>query len=301
MLIGTVRDLFRFPVKSMGGEPLESVSVTSGGFPNDRDYALRDERRREIRGAKNWPVLLSCSAQHEQGRLKINLPDGRAFEPGDPGLDAALSALVKTEVRLCPREPASNREHYRRRVPGSRIAGVLARSPAMARGLQKVMAATGTDADLRQQFGRERGESLPDFSQFSAELFEFVSPPGTYFDAFPIHVLTTATLRALSVKHPQGEWEAKRFRPNIFVETLPELSGCLEHGWQGRALQIGTAVFACTVTTPRCSMVLQAQPGLSRDPQILRTIVRDSDQMAGIYANVQSAGEIRVGDAVTLV
>jgi uncharacterized protein YcbX len=171
----------------------------------------------------------------------------------------------------------------------------------MARGLQKVMAATGADADLRQQFGREPGEPLPDLSQFSAELFEFVSPPGTYFDAFPIHVLTTATLQALSVKHPQGEWDAKRFRPNIVVETLPELSGFLERSWQGRALRIGTAIFACTVTTPRCSVVLQAQPGLSRDPQILRTIVRDSDQMAGIYANVQRVGEIRVGDSVTLV
>jgi uncharacterized protein len=300
MHIATVRSLHRFPVKSMGGETLDSVETTLGGFPGDREYALRDERRREIRGAKNWPALMLCSTQRDDGRLLVRMPDGTLFEPGDARLDAALSQLVKTEVRLCAREPATNRDHYRRRVPGSRIAGVLARSPAVARGLQKVMAATGTDAELRQDFGREQGEPMPDLSKFPAELFEFVSPPGTYFDAFPIHVLTTATLAALSAKHPDGRWDVQRFRPNIFLETGAERSGFVELDWQGRKLQIGEAVFVCQVPTPRCSMVLQAQPGLPRDPQILRTIVRDAEQVVGIYASVERAGRIRIGDPVTL-
>jgi uncharacterized protein len=307
VIIATVKSLSRFPVKSMAGEHASSVIVTPQGLAGDRVYALRDERQREIRGAKHWPQLLHCSATTAGGVVHVELPSGRGFDlaANDAGgrhaeLDRALSELVGTEVTLQPLRPASDLDHYRRRVPGARLAGTLARSRLAARGLQRLMAAARIDGELRAAFGRESGEALPDLSAFPAELFEFVSPPGTYFDAFPIHLLTTATLDALAKKQPALSWNARRFRPNFLLETVPELAGFVELSWAGRELAIGDAVFRCTVATPRCSMVMQAQAELPQEPLVLRTIVRETAHLAGMYASVVRPGTVRVGDAVAL-
>src|SRR4029077_11149817 len=106
MRVGSVRSLHRFPVKSMGGETLDEVRVSSSGFAGDREYALRDEVHREIRGAKNWPALLLCSAEYDEDRkVVIRMPDDRTFRPGDAGLEQALSDLVGTRVTIHALEP----------------------------------------------------------------------------------------------------------------------------------------------------------------------------------------------------
>ena len=45
-------------------------------------------------------------------------------------------------------------------------------------------------------------------------------------------------------------------------------------------------------------MTMQAQEGLPKDPSILRSIVKDADQNLGVYANVSTPGEVRLGDVV---
>jgi MOSC domain-containing protein YiiM len=46
---------------------------------------------------------------------------------------------------------------------------------------------------------------------------------------------------------------------------------------------------------------MQAQPGVARDPGVLRAIVRDSEQNMGMYAGVTRPGVVREGDAVELL
>jgi hypothetical protein len=48
-------------------------------------------------------------------------------------------------------------------------------------------------------------------------------------------------------------------------------------------------------------MTTQAQPGLPKDPSVLRTIVRDGNQNLGVYASVVSPGAVRIGDRVEIV
>ncbi len=48
----------------------------------------------------------------------------------------------------------------------------------------------------------------------------------------------------------------------------------------------------------RCSMTTQAVDELPKDPSVLRTIVRDANQNLGVYATVEAAGEVAVGDPV---
>ena len=46
----TVTDIYRYPVKSMAGDRLESVDLTANGIPGDRCWTLKDEQRGGIKG-----------------------------------------------------------------------------------------------------------------------------------------------------------------------------------------------------------------------------------------------------------
>jgi len=308
MIVGKVKEVWRYPLKSMAGERLEAVSVGARGLYGDRGWALRDEEAGEIRGAKINPALMLCAARYRDEpaaegtppHADITLPDGTETATDDPGVHERLSQLVGRRVTLWPLRPASDRAHYRRAIPAARVVGLLSRSRNFRRLALGAMRLAGKDKELRADFGRAPGESLPDLSLLPAELFEFTSPPGTYFDAFPIHLLTTASLAALARHAPDAAWDAHRFRPNFLIETTDEVEGLIESGWGGRTLRVGPLRLRCEMPAPRCSMTIQAQQGLPKDPRVLRTIVKEAGQSFGLYANVESAGRVRVGDEVEL-
>jgi uncharacterized protein YcbX len=129
---------------------------------------------------------------------------------------------------------------------------------------------------------------------------EFTSPLGTYFDAFPIHIVTTSSLAAMQRKNPQANWDVRRFRPNFLIET-PHAVGLVESEWSGRTLRVGAVELHCEMPAVRCGMTTHSQKDLPKDSSILRSIVKDADQNFGIYASVKMPGSVSVGDAVELV
>lgn len=309
MLVGRVKEVWRYPLKSMAGERLEAAGVGARGLHGDRGWALRDEEAGEIRGAKISPALMLCAARYrgEPGpegappHADITLPDGAATSTDAADVNERLSELVGRRVTLWPLRPASDRAHYRRAMPAARVVGLLSRSRSFRRLALGAMRLVGKDRELREDFGREPGEPMPDLSLLPAEIFEFTSPPGTYFDAFPLHLLTTASLRALARHAPAAAWDARRFRPNFLVETADGVEGLVESGWAGRRLRIGALTLRCEMPTPRCSMTIQAQAGIPKDPRVLRAIVKEAGQNLGMYATVESGGQVSVGDEVELL
>jgi uncharacterized protein YcbX len=293
----------------MAGERLEAASVGARGLWGDRGWALRDEAAGEIRGAKVSPRLMLCAARYREEpaaegqppHAEITLPDGSQTSTDDPKINELLSELLGRRVTLWPLRPASDLAHYRRAIPAARVVGFLSRSRNFRRLALGAMRLAGKDRELREDFGREPGEPLPDLSLLPAEIFEFTSPPGTYFDAFPVHLLTTASLQALARHAPETMWDARRFRPNFLVETSDGVEGLVESGWGGRTLRVGGLTLKCEMPAPRCSMTIQAQAGLPKDPRVLRTIVKKAGQSLGLYANVEAPARVSVGDEVTLV
>lgn len=289
--IGVVRGIWRFPVKSMGGERLSAADIGPGGMVGDRHWALRNDEAGEIQGGKKWPVLMQCMARYrgpvagaDLPPVDITLPDGALTATDDPALGHLLQQLIGVPASLWPLQPADALDHYRRR----------SMSPAEAM------------AEVQASFQRAPGEPLPDFSVFAPELQRFVSMPGDYFDALPLHLLTTTTLATLARLNPAADWDERRFRANLVIEpvagsdagaaaTQPELD------WIGRTLAIGDLRLAVVMPTPRCGMTIRAQQGLAADASILRTIVAHADQNLGTYARVARAGEVRVGDPVYLL
>lgn len=284
-VIGKVKEIWRYPVKSMGGEKLPRASVRALGIPGDRGWALRDEKAGEIRGAKKLYQLMLCSAKYlkepsetEIPDAEIQLPDGSRMNASGAETASRLSELVGRQVTIWPRQPATAHEHYRRAAPDN---------PDMT-------------VELREIFGRLEDEPLPDLGQFPPEILRFTSPLGTYFDAFPFHVVTTASLQALSQKNPSAKFDVRRFRPNLLIETIGEISGLAEAKWSGRTIRIGKARIKLEMPTVRCVMTTLPTNDLPKDPSVLRTIVHDANQNVGSYSTISQAGEISVGDEVSL-
>ena len=59
--VGTVRALWRFPVKSMLGEQLDVVEVGDGGMVGDRGYVVRDRETGKVASAKHPKLWPACS------------------------------------------------------------------------------------------------------------------------------------------------------------------------------------------------------------------------------------------------
>ncbi len=104
-LSGTVRELWRYPVKSMLGERGERLWLDQRGVIGDRIYAIRDEagkfgsgkttrRFRRING------LLGFRAVYDGDVPLITFPDGATLRGDDPAIHAALSAPLDLPVTL---------------------------------------------------------------------------------------------------------------------------------------------------------------------------------------------------------
>ncbi|HMT61830.1 MAG TPA: MOSC domain-containing protein, partial [Microthrixaceae bacterium] len=156
-------------------------------------------------------------------------------------------------------------------------------------------------AELRGIFGREDDEPLPDMAGMPETIFEHESPPGTYYDVFPIHLITTSSLAHLAALAPESNIDVRRFRPSVVIDTGDDPNdGWVEQTWIGRSLRVGTAELAVVMACPRCVMPTRAVGELAEDRSVLRRIVRDANQNFGVYATVVRPGTIAVGQTVRL-
>jgi len=117
----------------------------------------------------------------------------------------------------------------------------------------------------------------------------------------PIHLITTASLKAFAAHYPASRFAAERFRPNILLDT-GKLEGFIENQWIGRVLAIGDGLrLVVKDHCVRCVMTTLAQGDLPQDPAILQVVNETNETHAGIYAEVTKAGTAKLGDEVTLL
>jgi hypothetical protein len=99
--IGTVEQLWRYPVKSFQGELVEALEIGPGGAVGDRDLAVVDPAAGKVLSAKRYADLLLASARIDPSSgVVLTLPDGTEHPAADPAVHAALSAWLDHEVRL---------------------------------------------------------------------------------------------------------------------------------------------------------------------------------------------------------
>ncbi|WP_405864112.1 MOSC domain-containing protein [Streptomyces sp. NBC_00005] len=222
--------------------------------------------------------MLRCRSRlDDSGVVQVVLPDGTALAVEDPELDVHLSTLLGRQVFVSAAVPEHNR--LERAVPEYE-GGV----PDAVRETASVDAT---------------GESITTGSV----------APGTFFDFGQVHLVTTASLDRMRTVYPTGDFDARRFRPNLVVD-IPGGPGFPEDAWLGSRLRVGEALFRVVVPTPRCVIPTLGHGELPPDPGIMRAVARDHRMPVfdlgrlsclGVYLDVLEAGTVRVGDLITLL
>jgi uncharacterized protein YcbX len=278
---GTISALWRFPVKSMQGERLDSAGVTAAGITGDRAYGIVDTSTGKVASAKQpklWPDLLDCRAtflaEPQLGEApppaRIELADGTVVRTDAPDVDAVLSRWFGRPVTLTTAAPANFLiDNYE---PDTGAVLTVAAGAAVVKAL-----------------------GLP-----------AVLPETSLMDAFPLTMLTTSALRHFSELEPGSQWDQRRFRMNVIIETPGQ--GLVENAWVGGQLTIGDGVtLAVAVPTPRCVMTTLAVQELPKDSRILKAAAAHNRidfasfgkyPCVGIYAIPATSGTISTGDEV---
>lgn len=92
-----VVEIWRYPVKSLGGERLERADIGPLGVEGDRRWGIRDLATGNVLTARRQPEMLFARASLLAGRLRIELPDGRVTVDDDD-----LSHWLGRPVALVP-------------------------------------------------------------------------------------------------------------------------------------------------------------------------------------------------------
>ena len=234
--IGQVEALFRYPVKSMGGERLESAKLGWHGLDGDRRLAFR---RVDNHSGMPWltasklPELLLFAPQRHEGGAEENLP---------------------THVRTPDGEKMS--------VFGEQLA---------------------------EEVGRRYGAPV-----------QMMQLNHGIFDEATISVIATDTIREIGRLAGRG-LDVRRFRPNVVVR-LVRSAPFQEDEWLGGALSFGEGdeapAIAATMRDVRCSMVNLDPDSADSAPEVMKAIVREHQNTAGIYGAVIRIGRLAVGQAV---
>lgn len=122
------------------------------------------------------------------------------------------------------------------------------------------------------------------------------------FDEASVSAITSATVGDLAglVGHRP---DVRRFRPNILISSQ-QSDPFEEDAWVGGVLSFGegneAAAIAVTNWDERCP-VINVDPDLGlRTPEMLKAVVRERDNKAGVYGTVIRRGRLAVGQPLYL-
>lgn len=118
-------------------------------------------------------------------------------------------------------------------------------------------------------------------------------------DAAPVHIVTTASLAAVSRWLGGEEVDGRRFRANVIVET-EDGAPFGEAAWPGLRMRLGEGGPVVQVVSPteRCAVTTFDPDTLERDNRVLAALARERENLFGVYARVLRPGWVRVGAPV---
>ena len=237
--IGTVSELWRYPVQSLQGESHNALAFTAAGAVGDRGYSIVDDSNVGGTAARPpWKSLIGWRARYvrepkageDLPKVEITFDDGTRMVSDDARVEGAISERLGRRGRLA-----------------------MTVSPEVKRP----------------------------------------------YVASPCHLLTSATLKALTALYPGGRFVSPRFRPNVTLDC-GDTVGFIETGWLGGSLTVGDVAMRATEHCLRCALTTRPQGDLPKDPGILHTAQQHNETRVGIYTEIAAPGVLRIGDIAVL-
>ncbi len=227
---------------------------------------------RGVVGDRQWALAETIHGGLISARAFPRMLEARAFWAGDPAADAAARVRIKLPDGNCYDAGADD--------AAAAIAALLKH-------------------DLR--FERLRA-APPSVAEIDAVMRgEGSLPARDFFDEDVLHLLATGTLAHLRRLEPSADFDPRRFRPNILVETEDEADGFVEDRWLEGAIEIGSQVRSVGARPAlRCAVTIWPQAGLPHRPEVLRTAWAHHQAYVGVFAAVAAGGWITTGDEIAL-
>ena len=265
-----VTGLSVYPVKSLGGRPVDSALVEPQGLAGDRRWCLVDE----------VGEVVTARECHDLLRLNAEVVDDEAIRLTDRADGANI--VVETPLGL----------------------------PAVPVSLSRMPSATPADDDVNEWISTRVGRPLrlvwqedptsrPISAGHGGEPGEVVSMA----DTGPLLLVSESSLRQLNewiaLDDPGAEdLDVLRFRPNVVIDGDQPFA---EDTW--KSVQIGEVTFRTTELCDRCVMTTIDPVSLAKGKEPIRTLARhrrwDGATWFGTRLVPLGGGVLRVGDSVT--
>ena len=271
----SIAELWRYPVKSMGGERVESLELRTSAVVGDRRWAVRNVETGKIASAKRprpYGQLLSWSARTQaDGGLVVVGPDGREFAVGTGELDAALTEALGEPVQVVEVEEGREETYGSEwpEIPGTVLSDVEVDLPVAA-----------------------------------------LTEKTSFVDASAVHIIVNQSMKHLASLLDGVGLGVERFRPNIVLNAHDDVGSgeFADLAWKDIDFKIGNAELRIGDATPRCVMTTLAQPGYEQAKGVLQMLAatarKEFDYGAfacfGTNAEITAAGTISVGDTFTV-
>jgi uncharacterized protein len=280
-VVGKISGIMRFPIKSLLGETLVECNVSESGLEGDRALALVDTATGKIASAKQpnlWRDMLKLVARTDtaSSHSRIIVSDAQGGQRDHLALDFDVW-----------------------------VSGVLGRSVKLTE-----------TRPIGIELNRARPDEVLDRGMHEAVTQDVLAigaaaPGGGFFDFAPVHLVTTASLAALSSAARDATISVERYRPNLVIETA-DPTAFVENHWIGRRIRIGQTVeLEIIAPTPRCAVPMLSHGVLPASPPAVRTVNKLNRvefpllgqgrfPCLGVYATVLSSGHLQREDVITL-
>lgn len=271
--VGRISEIWRYPVKSIAGERIDSADLDALGIPGDRRLALRNLESGKIISAKvpkfGRELLALAASLADGGRISVTDAGVELGEAGSELLDGVLTERLGVPVRIEAATTTADEvyESYWPEIEG--------------------LALSGVEADLP---------------------LSMMTAKGTFVDLAALHLVSSGSLRTIGDLLPDSVISVNRFRPSIVIDSAAA-EGFVENAWTNTTATLGEARIAISSAAPRCVMTTLEQPGLPADKAVLQTLATENRvpfaglgdfACLGVYAEVVEPGRVAVGDELVL-
>ncbi|MCG8670330.1 MAG: MOSC domain-containing protein [Pseudomonadales bacterium] len=266
----SISALYRFPVKSMGGQSLASAQIDRFGIQYDRRWMLVDDRGKFI-------TQRQCA---DMVRFSVDIKSDGLTLTYQPLQGEAISQQVGL---ACFNESHAAdvlvwRDTCRALVASDDLNAWI--SDCLQRACRLVYMPDSTKRRVDETYAKA-GETV------------------SFADGFPLLLTTDASLAAFN-QTLSSPIEMLRFRPNIVVAGAEAWA---EDQW--RAIKIGELVFEVVKPCSRCVIPTINRDTIKKEPEVFQALrkyrQRDGEVYFGQNLLPQGQGKIKVGDKVELV